>query len=339
MKLEQVNLREKLTVRLFDRRGRTIRSAVRKINRIMRCHVTKRRHRIHWRLISRLYRISRHFKGRTIKIYSGYRHPRVAGRRTSRHVTGRAVDFRVEGVSKQRLRDYLLATYKHAGIGYYPGAPFVHLDVRKKRAFWVDLSGTGEEPRYVGDSYAYVRRERSGRPAMNESERLAEARRAIARIIAEARRAGGEASVRLPVTAGTDSPGAPSKSDARAMVGSEANSKRSAPGISAPGESSAPPKRREIASEAPSTARTSSRPAALAGSAAASPSGHEDAAKPGKRRGRAETPDRGAPAITPTPGPPPVGPVPQEVTTVRKKERAATPTLRRAPVSNLRGAP
>ena len=165
MHLEHVNTREKLTVRLYDRKGRTIRASVRKLWRFLRCHHTGKRHAIHWRLIQRIYRISRRFKGRTLRVYSGYRARRAARLRTSKHTLGRAIDFAVKGVSTRTLRDYIRKTYKtRRGLGYYPNTPFVHFDVREKSAFWVDYSGKGEEPRYAKNPYAVLKQERAPKP-------------------------------------------------------------------------------------------------------------------------------------------------------------------------------
>jgi len=158
MKMEHVNRGEKISVRVYDRRGRNQKSSLRKIKRFLRCHRTGKQRTIHWRLIRSLYSISRHYKGRVIKVYSGYRHRRVARLRTSNHIKGRAIDFRVQGVSKKALRDYLRRRFSKSGVGYYPNSPFVHFDVRSKKAFWVDTSGRGEDSQYV-NSWAYVRQE------------------------------------------------------------------------------------------------------------------------------------------------------------------------------------
>jgi uncharacterized protein YcbK (DUF882 family) len=176
MKLEHVNTREKLTIRLYDRRGRTIRASVRRLDRFLRCHHTGKHRRMHWRLIQRLYRISRRFNGRVIRVFSGYRSPKVARTRTSKHTVGRAIDFAVKGVSTRKIRDYILATYKtKRGLGYYPNTPFVHFDVREKSAFWVDYSGKGEEPRYSTNPFAVLRHERialrKGRSARRTASR------------------------------------------------------------------------------------------------------------------------------------------------------------------------
>lgn len=162
MKLEHVNTREKLKVRLYDRRGRTIKKNAQRIYRLMRCHQTGRRRVMNWRLIRALYKLSRHYKGKTIRIYSGYRARKVAQLSESYHIKGRAMDIAVRGVNKRALRDYLRRTFKRSGVGYYPNSPFVHFDVRKKRAFWVDISGSGQRSKYV-QAFDYLKRERKRR--------------------------------------------------------------------------------------------------------------------------------------------------------------------------------
>jgi uncharacterized protein YcbK (DUF882 family) len=170
LKLEAVNTGEKVSFRLYDRQGRTLRPSVRKIWHLLRCHLTQKERPIHWRLIRSLYRVSRRFPGKTIQVYSGYRARRVASLPNSNHVKGRAVDFHVDGVSNKNLRDFLLATFKPVGVGYYPNAPFVHLDVRDKQsAFWVDTSGKGEASEYASNPHEVIRAEKTaGRTKITE---------------------------------------------------------------------------------------------------------------------------------------------------------------------------
>jgi uncharacterized protein YcbK (DUF882 family) len=161
MLVEAVNTREKASLRIYDRRGRTVRAAVRRLFRLMRCHLTGEQRPIHWRLVRAMYKVSRHYPGRTIYIYSGYRARKVASLRSSNHIKGRAVDLRVSGVSTRALRDYLMANFKPCGVGYYPNGPFVHFDVREKQsAFWVDYSGKGEAAAYAPDPYAVLKAEK-----------------------------------------------------------------------------------------------------------------------------------------------------------------------------------
>ncbi len=108
---------------------------------------TKRIRLLHPRLIHMLQRVAERFPGHTIEIVSGYR-PRKRGTRVSKHNQGRAVDFRVKGISKTELYDFIKELPK-VGAGYYPNSVFVHLDVRDKTTVWTDYSGVGESPQYT----------------------------------------------------------------------------------------------------------------------------------------------------------------------------------------------
>lgn len=98
------------------------------------------------RLIQLLQKIANHYKGKRIEIISGYRGPKP-GHEKSHHVKGKAIDFRIAGISNKELF-YYLKKFKNVGTGYYPNSIFVHLDVREKNGIWVDWSGPGEPPRY-----------------------------------------------------------------------------------------------------------------------------------------------------------------------------------------------
>lgn len=107
--------------------------------------------RVDPRLIVRLQSLVEHFgkPGAPAKLFiiSGYR-PASVG---SMHSTGRAVDFRVEGVRNEDVVAFC-KTLPDTGCGYYPNSSFVHLDVRDPGAghvSWIDASGPGETPRYV----------------------------------------------------------------------------------------------------------------------------------------------------------------------------------------------
>ncbi len=155
-----MHTREQLKVRLFNRRGRTIKSSVRKLRSFLRCHRTGKKRSMSWRLVRNIYRVSRKYKGKKILIYSAYRHRRVARLKTSKHIKGKAVDLAVQGVRPHELRDYLRRAFKKAGVGYYPYLPFVHFDSRSRPGFWVDVSGSGEGSRYSHNSRKYIRDER-----------------------------------------------------------------------------------------------------------------------------------------------------------------------------------
>jgi LysM repeat protein len=134
--------------RLVDRRGRALPDARKHIERLMMSDATGETHPTDLRLLPILTQVSDHFGGRTLHIVSGFRPP-TANRYTahSHHNNGEAVDFYVEGVPNDVLRDYL-HTFSRVGVGYYPNSTFVHLDVRSVTTHWVDESGPGEAPVY-----------------------------------------------------------------------------------------------------------------------------------------------------------------------------------------------
>lgn len=100
--------------------------------------------RLHPGLLVRLAAVAERFPGRRIEIVSGYR-PKA--RPTSRHRHARALDIRVDGVSRTHLSEFL-RTLPETGVGYYPNSTFTHVDVRERSAYWVDRSGPGEPADY-----------------------------------------------------------------------------------------------------------------------------------------------------------------------------------------------
>jgi hypothetical protein len=100
------------------------------------------------RLLALVGIVSNHFGGRTIEVVSGYRaYTPTQYTPHSNHNYGRALDFRIDGVKNEALRDFC-RTLREAGCGYYPNSTFVHLDVRDTKAYWVDWSRPGEPPKY-----------------------------------------------------------------------------------------------------------------------------------------------------------------------------------------------
>jgi LysM repeat protein len=95
------------------------------------------------RLVTLIARVSDTFGGRQLYVVSGYR---PGGR--SRHASGQAIDFTIDGVPNWALRDYLL-TIERVGVGYYPNSTHVHLDVRDQSASWVDTSRPGQRAHYL----------------------------------------------------------------------------------------------------------------------------------------------------------------------------------------------
>ncbi len=107
--------------------------------------------RVDSRLVERLEVIVDHFykegRGARVEVVSGYR-PKSTG---SYHSTGRALDFKLDGVKNEDIVAFC-KTLPDTGCGYYPNSLFVHVDVRERGAghvSWIDASHPGEAPRYV----------------------------------------------------------------------------------------------------------------------------------------------------------------------------------------------
>jgi hypothetical protein len=107
--------------------------------------------RVDSRLVERLELAVEHFRkaGKVAKVQliSGVR-PRSAG---SYHQSGRALDYRIDGVTNEALVAFC-KTLPDTGCGYYPNSLFVHMDVRERGAghvAWIDISKPGETPKYV----------------------------------------------------------------------------------------------------------------------------------------------------------------------------------------------
>lgn len=147
--------------------------------------------RVDVRLVGRIQAIADHFgkPGSPAKLFviSGYR-PTSVG---SMHASGRAIDFRVEGVKNEDVVTFC-KTLEDTGCGYYPNSSFVHVDVRDPGAghvTWIDASGPGETPRYVPvwpppAAERHVHRASAMEPAsdlVEEGESLLRARRPLER--------------------------------------------------------------------------------------------------------------------------------------------------------------
>jgi hypothetical protein len=107
--------------------------------------------RVDARLVERLELVADHFRRPSqptrFVLVSGYR-PRSTG---SFHSSGRALDFRLDGIPNEALVAFC-KTLPDTGCGYYPNSVFVHMDVRNAGAghiTWIDASRPGEAPRYV----------------------------------------------------------------------------------------------------------------------------------------------------------------------------------------------
>ncbi len=137
---------ESFRIRVKDSHGKIPPAALRSFERLMRQGEAS--HPPDPRLVALIGVVSNHFGGRVLEVVSGYRaYTPTQYTPHSNHNYGKALDFRVRGVPNTELRDFC-RTLRDTGCGYYPNSTFVHLDVRDTKAYWVDLSGPGEAPRY-----------------------------------------------------------------------------------------------------------------------------------------------------------------------------------------------
>ena len=124
--------------------GRYVADALADINRILRDHRTGDITKIDPKLLDLLYVLHDEFHTHEpFHIISGYRSPKTNNllRKRSRgvaknsmHTCGKAVDIRLPG---RNLKNLLTAAVKlkRGGVGYYPDADFIHVDVGSVR-YW-----------------------------------------------------------------------------------------------------------------------------------------------------------------------------------------------------------
>jgi uncharacterized protein YcbK (DUF882 family)/LysM repeat protein len=111
--------------------------------------------------------IADQFPGKSIQVISGYRPKNRRDKRgrkrntESYHSLGRAIDFRVVGVSPREVYRFI-KQLPNVGAGFYPKARFVHVDVRKEKTLWVDDSRAGE-PSHVRKIIVFKQRKDSDR--------------------------------------------------------------------------------------------------------------------------------------------------------------------------------
>ncbi len=124
-------------------RGTRQRLSAREMNSFLRCRFTNETTSMDPRLFDTLVAAARHFRVARIDIISAYRSPkynlllRKKGRqvaRASRHTMGKAVDFRLPGISTTRLHKWVVARAL-GGVGKYLQSEFIHIDTDKIR-YW-----------------------------------------------------------------------------------------------------------------------------------------------------------------------------------------------------------
>jgi uncharacterized protein YcbK (DUF882 family) len=131
--------RESLKVNIYNDDGSYNVESLRAVSHVLRCKRTDAEKDIEPRLLTVLSTIYDHFGGKPLQIVSAYRNQR---RTTSYHFHGSASDIRIPGVKPPKVRDYA-ATLDAGGmgIGLYPRADFVHVDIRPPPSYrWIDYA-------------------------------------------------------------------------------------------------------------------------------------------------------------------------------------------------------
>ena len=143
LKIVSVNFRdETLEVNIYNADGSFNEESLEKLYHLWRCKRTGTEKPINPHLFEILSLIYDHFEA-PLELVSGFRNQEHT---SSFHFHGSASDIRVQGVDADTLHAF--ATTLDAGgmgIGRYPRAHFVHVDVRPEPSYrWVDRSPPGE---------------------------------------------------------------------------------------------------------------------------------------------------------------------------------------------------
>lgn len=137
LSLYNAHTSERLDVTYRDSSGQYDQDALSALNHLLRCHYTNRATEMDVRVIEFLNAVDKQLGGdNEIHVISGFRSPeynrllRRKGRRVARHslhLSGKAIDLRIPGISSSVIKKAAL-DLRYGGVGYYPRRSFVHLD-------------------------------------------------------------------------------------------------------------------------------------------------------------------------------------------------------------------
>ena len=136
--LYNTHSRERLEIAYRDSSGQYDQDTLSALDHFLRCHYTNRATKMDVRVIEFLNAVDKQLGGdNEIHVISGFRSPEynrlLAGKgrrgvaRHSLHLSGKAIDLRIPGVSPNVIRKTAL-DLRYGGVGYYPRKGFVHLD-------------------------------------------------------------------------------------------------------------------------------------------------------------------------------------------------------------------
>jgi uncharacterized protein YcbK (DUF882 family) len=143
IELYAVNFRQELTVDLYKQDGSFDDDAIDKLNYLFRCKRTDTEKAIDPHLFEILSRVYDKY-GKRIELVSGFRNQK---RTSSFHFHGSASDIRIPGISDTELHRFVASLDTGGmGLGIYPRAGFIHVDVRPEPSYrWVDYSPPGSQ--------------------------------------------------------------------------------------------------------------------------------------------------------------------------------------------------
>jgi uncharacterized protein YcbK (DUF882 family) len=143
IELYAVNFGETLAVDLYNEDGSFNQDALDQLNHFWRCKRTNTEKAIDPKLYEMLSRIYDHFDKR-LELVSGFRNQK---RTSSFHFHGSASDIRIAGVNDKVLHKYVTSLDTGGmGIGIYPRAGFIHVDIRPEPSYrWTDYSPPGSQ--------------------------------------------------------------------------------------------------------------------------------------------------------------------------------------------------
>lgn len=127
---------ERISLTYYEK-GKYISDALKEIDKVLRDHRNDEVHSIDPNLLNQLHRLQANLEtDKPISIISAYRSPESNEKlraksggvaKKSKHMLGKAIDIRIEGIDSTNIRDAAIAM-KQGGVGYYSSSDFVHLD-------------------------------------------------------------------------------------------------------------------------------------------------------------------------------------------------------------------
>jgi uncharacterized protein YcbK (DUF882 family) len=141
--IANVNTRASVDSHLYDADGKVDEGAGKELDLLLvdardPAHVVSAR--LDRRTLQLLFRAAYHFHATRVDVVSAYRQP--SRRSEGLHATGRAVDFKLPGVSALGRAAYL-RSLPRVGVYTNPKTQYVHLDVRDHSYYWLDASPPG----------------------------------------------------------------------------------------------------------------------------------------------------------------------------------------------------